>query len=470
MTERPLSTIHVARNLVDSIVERIAALVENGSLKSNSRLNSIREAAREYGVSKNTVAEAYDRLVGLGYLRARQGSGYFVIGSRRSVDAVRTPHRVEAVSIVSLLREQLAQDYAVRVGDGRLPYSWMEGSELGTHLRSPKSLRGAELSDGYGSPMGFLPLRERLGVMLSERSITASPSQILLTNGANHALDLLIRHLLVPGDTVLVDTPGYYPLFGKLTLSNVTIVGVRRLENGPDPEDFAAKVAAFRPKIFFTQSLAHNPTGGSTNLAIAYKILKIAEDADLHIVEDDPFADILPPSAPRLAALDQLDRVIYVGSFSKTLSANLRVGYVTAKSEIIAALCDMKMLTIVSSSEYGERLVYNLMVNGQYVRHLRRLRKRTDTARSKALSDLESIGARLLTQPTGGYYLWVELPGNIDEETLLQRASERGIFLAPGSVFAASGSDVPAAMRVNIAHASNPQFLDFMLEQLKSSR
>jgi DNA-binding transcriptional MocR family regulator len=455
-------------NLVETIIERISTMIESSTLKPGTRLQSIRQAAKENAVSKNTMAEAYDRLVGIGYLRAKQGSGYFVIGPRHTVVPDSIPQQSEAISVISLLRQQLGRKFKVPIGDGRLPYSWIEDSEIAAFFRSPKSLRDTNLRDGYGSPMGYLPLRERIAVLLSERSIQADPSQVLLTNGANHAMDLIIRHMLVAGDVVLVDEPGYYPLFGKLTLSKVTIIGVKRLKDGPDPIDFALKAEKYKPKIFFTQSLAHNPTGSSTSISVAHKILTLVEKHNILVVEDDPFADVLAPSTPRMAALDQFNRVLYIGTFSKTLSANLRVGYVAGNTDIISALCDLKMLTMVSSSEFGERLVYNLMVNGHYVRHLRQLKKRTDKARNQALIDLENVGVKVIFQPTGGYYIWIEIPEGLDEFMLVQSAMEEGIFLAPGSVFALAESKHPAAMRLNIAHASNPLFLSFMEKLIPS--
>jgi DNA-binding transcriptional MocR family regulator len=123
---------------------------------------------------------------------------------------------------------------------------------------------------------------------------------------------------------------------------------------------------------------------------------------------------------------------------------------------------------MVSSSEFGERLVYNLMVNGHYVRHLRQLKKRTDKARNQALIDLENVGVKVIFQPTGGYYIWIEIPEGLDEFMLVQSAMEEGIFLAPGSVFALAESKHPAAMRLNIAHASNPLFLSFMEKLIPS--
>ena len=215
---------------------------------------------------------------------------------------------------------------------------------------------------------------------------------MLLTHGANHAMDLIMRDRLEPGDVVMVDDPGYYPLFGKLRLAKARVVGIRRTPNGPDLDDLAAKVSELRPKLFFTQSLAHNPTGGSLSLPVAHGLLQSAERHDFHIVEDDPFADILAPSSPRLAALDQLRRVLYVGTFSKTLSASLRVGYVAAHPKAAASLADIKLLTAVATSDQVERFVFRLISAGHYLRHIRRLRGRVAEATSQAVADLAAIG------------------------------------------------------------------------------
>lgn len=455
-----MATQSVSR--VQQIVETVIASIEDGLVRSGKRLPSIRMAAGDYGVSKNTMAEAYDRLVALGFLEARRGSGYYVNQVRRQPVEERQPHVVEALDLVSLLREQLDQNYAVRVGDGRLPSSWMEGSELGRHLWGSGVQRSGEVNHGYGTARGFPPLRERIALSLAERSIKAAPSQILLTQGANHALDLIVRHLVDPGDPVLVDSPGYYPLFGKLKLAKARIIGVRRLADGPDLEDLAAKGAASGAKVFFTQSLAHNPTGASLTMSAAHRVLQIAARHGLYVVEDDTFADLLPATSPRLAALDQLERVIYVGTFSKTISASLRVGYVAAGQALLDTLADIKTLTIVSTSDYVERVVHDLFVSGQYRRHLQRLRARIEAATASALPKLERLGIGIPNPPSGGYYLWGELPDGIDESDLARRAAGQGIFLAPGTVFMPDRGTNRPAIRINIAHANDQRFLDFI--------
>jgi DNA-binding transcriptional MocR family regulator len=447
---------------MDAIVAHYLRLMEQGALQPGQRVASIRTAATDHAVSKNTMAGAYDRLVALARLEARPGSGYIVTTAARPALQGARPHVAEALDLVSLLREQLDQHYEVRPGDGRPPASWMEGSELSAQFNGMKMPRGMGVEHGYGSSWGYLPLRERICLSLAERSINCTPDQVLLTHGANHALDLIMRDRLEPGDVVLVDDPGYYPLYGKLRLAKARVIGIRRTPEGPDLNDLAAKIAGLRPKLFFTQSLAHNPTGGSLSLPVAHGLLQMAERHDFHLIEDDPFADMLPASSPRLAALDQLNRVLYVGTFSKTLSASLRVGYVAADRRSTASLSDIKLLTSVATSDHIERFVFGLISGGHYLRHLRRLRGRVAEATTRALADLDAIGLAVTRPRDSGFYLWAELPPGTDELDLCRRAAAQSIFLAPGRVFRPDRQPQTPSIRINIAHASNAQFLAFM--------
>ncbi|GGF58133.1 GntR family transcriptional regulator [Azorhizobium oxalatiphilum] len=446
---------------MDALVEELGRRIAASELKAGEKMASVRKGAERHGVSKNTMAEVYDRLVATGQLEARPGSGYYVI-SNDWVPAVQPrPHVAEALDLVSLLREQLDHHYELRPGDGRPPASWMEGSEIGAQFARAGKPHGA-FQHGYGSSRGFLPLREQIAQTLNQRGIRCDDGQVLMTHGANHALDLIMRHFLEPGDTAFVDTPGYYPLFGKLRLGKVRLVGVRRLPDGPDLADLEAKLAVERPKVFFTQSLAHNPTGATLSLTTAYGLLRLAEQYGFTIVEDDPFADLLPPASPRLAGLDQLNRVLYVGTFSKTLSASLRVGFVAARRGLADALADIKLVTGVATSEHVERLVHGLIANGHYLRHLRRLRSRIESATIQALADLSAIGFSLSPPRDCGFYLWLEMPPGTDEEEVCRLAAERSIFLAPSNVFRTDRQPGPAAFRINVAYASHPQLLDFL--------
>lgn len=443
---------------VSDIVDHIRQAIRNGSLKSGQRLQSIRQAQGFFGVSKNTMIDAYDRLVSLGHITARPGSGYYVSVQGRKQQRSSTTHIAEAVDAISLLREQLNQTYRLRVGDGRPPASWMSQFDFDMRLKVPPDSKY-----GYGHPMGYGLLRESIAHNLIERAIQAAPEQVLLTYGANHAMDLLIKQFLSPGDTVFVDSPGYYPLFAKLKLYKVKMIGIRRLGTGPDTEELAEKARLHDAKLFFTQTLGHNPTGGSTTLATQYQILKLAEKHNFRIVENDAFADMLPPGSARMAALDQLDRVLYVGTFSKTLSASFRVGYIAGRPDLIDGLCNIKMLTVVTTSDYLERWLYSLIANGQYLKHLRKLRPMVEQAATKALSEFTELGLSVPYRSEGTYYMWLELGRELDDIALARNAADRSIFLAPGTLFYPEKKPgQPAALRVNVAYASDPAFLDFL--------
>ncbi|EKS41818.1 hypothetical protein HMPREF9695_00910 [Afipia broomeae ATCC 49717] len=452
------------RSRIETIANEIVARIERGAIRPGERLPSIRGASELFGASKNTIVDAYERLVASGQIESKPGSGFYVSLHRPKRAETAGPAKVEAVDSVWLLREQLEKRYEVRVGDGRPPAAWMEGSEVGPYLRPVSRPGQRNLPESYGSPYGLLPLRQRIAGLLAERSIGAEPTQVLLTQGANDALDMIVRQYVEPGDPVLVDSPGYYPLFGKLRLAKARLIGVRRTVDGPDPDDLAAKAASTGARIFFTQSLAHNPTGCSITLPVAYRLLRTATDHNLRVVDSDPFADVLSNNSPRLAALDQLDRVIYVGTFAKTLSASLRSGYIAANADTVARLADLKMITRANSSGYIEQIIYDLITSGRYRGHLKRLSGRIEAATRQANDSLARLGLPVFGQPRGGFYMWCELPPHIDDTQLSRVAAERSILLAPGSAFNPDATPATPAMRVNIAHVGDPRFESFMAE------
>jgi DNA-binding transcriptional MocR family regulator len=331
----------------------------------------------------------------------------------------------------------------------------IETGSLRPGAKLPSIRRAADRFAALALPL----LRERLAFELGRNDIQASLEHILLTFGANHALDLIVRRFLNPGDIVLVDDPGYYPLFAKLKLAQVTAIGVRRLPIGPDVEDLASKVENHNPKLFFTQSLAHNPTGSSTNVATAHSLLKIAAQHDMLVVEDDPFVDLPTVTGLGLGSLDQLEHVICVRTFAKTLSASLRCGFIAARPDIIASLAELKMLTTVNSSGHVEHLVHGIITDGHYRRHLKRLGDRITQASNTVCSLMQQKGYKLFAEPTGGYYIYLELPHDIQ---LARDAARESIFIAPGSLFSVSKDRRTAGIRVNVSRASDPRFYDFL--------
>ncbi len=456
-----------ADTLVSIVVGRIRQDILSGIMQAGSRLLSIRKAAAEFGVSKNTIVEAYERLVSSGLVASKAGSGFVVTFGGDADNGARPRHVTEAVDIASLLSAQLSQNFQIRVGDGRPPTSWTEQSEIKRHLGAFGRVLPVD-ADAYGSALGFFPLRQQIAQRLEAQEIQASNENVLLTFGANHALDLIIRTTLSPGDSVLVDEPGYYPLFAKLALAQVRMVGVRRMPDGPDIQDLTTKIASERPRMFFTQSLGHNPTGGSTSISVAHAVLKLASTSNLLIVEDDPFADLPTTASVRLATLDQLNNVISVGTFSKTLSASLRSGFIAARADRIASLAELKMLTTVNSSGHVERLLHRLLADRHYDRHLKRLGQRTETASIRVHTSLLQAGYRIYSDSIGGYYVYLLLPEGVDDIELAREGAKENIFIAPGSLFCVDKNSLLAkGMRINVSRAEDAKFYEFLANHLR---
>jgi DNA-binding transcriptional MocR family regulator len=439
--------------LADQIVAGIKRQIEDRHLRPGTKLPSIRRFAESYNVSRFTVVEAYDRLVAMGCLQSRRGAGFYTAAAQAPAEAIHagpSDNHKRNEELVWLIRRLLKSDENTLLAGGPwLPNSWLDEAGIRQSLNVLARRNGAYLLE-YGHPFGYLPLREHLTLMLAGLGITAHPGQILLTQGTSQALELVIRYLLKPGDTALVDDPGYYNMFGNLRLQGVEMLAVPRNSDGPDVAILEQLAAAHRPKVYFTQSVMHNPTGTDMSPHVAFTVLQAAGRHNFVLVEDDIFCDLQVKTTPRLATLDQLNRVIYARSFSKTLSGSLRVGFVACRQEIANELADIKMLTSITTSQFTERLIYLMLVDGHYRKYLSRLQERLGAARLNVVRAFERVGLELFAEPGDGMFVWARFP-HIDDSLVLAEAAQRdGIMLAPGTVFRPHLGRSPW-MRFNVA-------------------
>lgn len=449
-------------NKVDRIVDTLASDIASGALPPGRRLPSIRRAAEDLEVSKNTVVEAYDRLAAQGLVRAVHGSGFYVAepdGAPR--EQAQPQHMVEAFDQVSLLNAQLNQDLQVRVGDGRPPLSWMQDA-------LPQKLTGNFLrryegdQTAYGSAWGNIGLRDLIVQKYRRAGMPVAADQVVTTFGANHAMDLLIRRLLEPGDTVLVDEPGYYPLFAKLKFARINYIGVPRTATGPDIEQLRQMVRRHQPKMFFTQSRCQNPTGSAMDLPTAHAVLQIAAMTGMRVVDNDPFFDLPDQKGTPLAVMDQFDKVIAISSYSKLLSASFRVGYLIASPQIAREIAELKLVTTVNSSRFSEMLTSDMIVNRRYQRHLKKMAGRLKERRADFLDKIDEMGLEVLDRDGGGYYTFLLMPEGADEAQIARNALAKGIFLAPGKFFFVNEQSRTAAFRINLTRADDPRLYRFL--------
>jgi len=417
--------------------------------------------AKACGVSRHAVVDAYDRLAAQGYLVARPGSGFYVDEGHRRPAPRSEPDVHGGYEVAWLIREVLeASDDWLKVGGPWLPDEWMDIEAIQQAVRALARGESSHLVR-YGRPLGYPPLRQELQTLLAAIGVEASLDQILTTNGSSHAFDLVVRTLIRPGDPVLVEDPGYYNLFGFLRFYGARLIGVPRRVDGPDIEALRHLATLHGARVFFTQSAMQNPTGSDTAPAVAHRLLEAAKDLDLTLVEDDTYADLDPSPGPRLATLDQLERVIYVRSFSKTLSGSVRVGFVAASKARIDSLANVKVLTAISTSPFAEKLVCRLLIDGHYGRFLKRVRARIAEARSLALPLLRGAGMEVFVEPRGANFLWARFPGIESSKELAERARDQGVILGVGDVFRPN-LEASAWMRFNVALCDDPRLGRFL--------
>jgi DNA-binding transcriptional MocR family regulator len=435
-----------------SIMAAIRQRVTSRALTVGEKLPSIRKFARDMRVSPSTVVEAYDRLAAEGLIRSRPGSGFYVAGGPPPLAlAEEGPKLDRAIDPFWVSRQSLdAGPEMLRPGCGWLPPDWMPTGAIRRAIRALARADDAVLTD-YGATRGSPALRRLLARQFAAEGIEAGPDQILLTSSGTRAIDLVCRFLLAPGDAVLVDDPCYFNFQALLRAHRARIVSVPFTPMGPDIAQFNEALVAHRPRLYITNAALHNPTGATLSPQTAHRILTAAAHHDLTIVEDEIFADFEPEPSPRLASLDGLARVIRIGSFSKTLSASIRCGYIVARPDWIEGLVDLQVATNFGGpSPVAAELVVATLSDGSYRKHLAALRGRLAKRRREVAGQLEALGVRPWTLPRGGFYLWCRLSDGRDAAEVAKAALRERVVLAPGNVFSVTQSATDF-MRFNVA-------------------
>ncbi|MEY4752313.1 MAG: putative HTH-type transcriptional regulator YdcR [Pseudomonadota bacterium] len=456
--------------LVSQIVDGLRKLIDDGALRSGTKLPSIRQFAHAQQVSVFTVVEAYDRLVAQGYLVSRPHSGFFVrkraaAGASAAGAAAGSGYSFDSGWYLRKIFEN--RHLGLKPGCGWLPGDWLFEDGVRRSLRALAAADSVDLG-GYGDPKGYLPLRELIQASMAEQEISVSPAQVLLTQGSSQALDLAARRLVRAGDAVLVDDPGYANLLFCLRFAGAQLIGVPRTPQGYDLAALERLIIQHRPRVFFTQPRLQSPTGSVAQLAHLHRLMQLAEKHDLLVVENDLYADLDPEPRPSLASLDQLARVIYIGSYSKTVSPNLRVGFMVAHPDLIEDLAQLKMISGLTSSEFSERLIHGALTEGRWRKHLKALRDRLADAHGRVAGQLAGLGFELFTEPKAGMFLWARHPRLLDAAVLSNQATESDIMLGPGHLFAPDMA--PSSwMRFNVAFCQDERVFGFLRRQIETA-
>src|SRR6195952_543691 len=252
MIELQLDRNRAQATLVEQLVTAFSSAIEQQTLRAGALLPSVRQLAQTERLSTFTVTEAYGRLVSMGLVVARRGSGYRVAARTAAAPRRSAAWQPPSLTATWLLSDVFADhSVPIKAGCGWLPNEWVNESGLHHALRSISRVPAARMAD-YGHPYGFAPLRERIAETLDRHGLPVDPAaNVLLTAGATQALDLIVRTLLRPGDAVVVEDPGYCNLLQILKLAGLNVLGVPRTVAGIDNEAFERLAAEHRPKASF---------------------------------------------------------------------------------------------------------------------------------------------------------------------------------------------------------------------------
>ena len=458
-----------AQSLTSQLADRFAERIRNRLMAPGARLPSVRECARQQGVSPHTVVAAYDQLLAQGLVEARRQKGFYVRDSAATgpgADASGVPAAASSPAIqpVPADASALIRGMFYRPSDkpqpgmGVFPPDWLEATFMPAAVRKVTGTKALqEFSLQYGEPAGDSGLRRSLATKLASINVPAGPEQIVTTVGATHALDIVSRTLLRAGDPVMVEEPGWALEFARLESLGMRILPVPRRADGPDLEVMERYCNAgdgHKPKLFVSVSVLHNPTGYSLTPGSAHRVLQLANRHDFHIVEDDTYSHLAPEHATRLSSLDGLQRTIYVSGFAKILAPNWRIGFLAASPSMVGRLLETKLIATLTTPSLFERALSWCIDQGQLRRHAERIRLRLDGARGRTVKLALSAGCTLASEPAG-LFGWVDT--GVDTDALTQRMLDQGYLIAPGSLFHARRPPT-TLMRINFATAQDATF------------
>lgn len=442
--------------------QRIAAMlrarIAAGDVRVGERLPAIRMLAAELGVGRRTVEEAYAELSAEGLLEARHGQGTFVAdpefaaarGSGPWVSGHREPIVTRgAISASQVLREALRPDRRpdqISFILGAPATDLFPVGELQRALNATLREEGAGAL-GYEATEGYAPLRAALAHHLLGLGLAAGPNEVIVTSGAQQAIDLVLRALTQPGDYVVTESPTYLGILEACEANRVRLIGVPLDGEGMEVHQLAPLLAEYRPKLLLTIPDCHNPTGITMSLARRKALLALASDHDLPVLEEDAYGELRYGGrpVPRLRALPGGERVIYVSSFSKVMLPGLRLGYLLASGEEHRQILFVKQASDRASGSLAQRAIFRCLESRRLRSYLRVVSRRCRERRDAMLGALArhlSPEARW-TVPDGGLWIWVRLPEDVSALALYEAALAHNVVIAPGGAYFPDGGDQP---------------------------
>jgi DNA-binding transcriptional MocR family regulator len=439
------------------IAEGIRTATGDGRLRPGQRLPATRDLARQLGVNRNTVVSAYDELAAEGWVESHTGRGTFVaaraaapergaLASEAAEDGWRMSfaRAVEGPAV-----ERLHALYQLAIAAEGISFA---GSYPAPDLLPVEAFRRAmsaaldehgERLFVYGPTAGHEPLRETIAERMRADGGRADADGILITNGAQQAIELVFHAFVERGEPVVIEEPTYTGALSVLATLGARVIGVPVDEEGIRPDLLAIALERHRPKLMYVQPTFHNPTTAEMSEARRRAVLALAARNRCVVVEDDWAGGLRyeGEEPPTLWALDGGQRTIYLSSFSKKLLPGLRLGWVAAPPVVMERLLALKQIRDCGTSLLLQAGLHRFLRQGGLEQHLVRVlpayRRRRDTM-------LRALGRHFppeasWTRPRGGLFVWATLPPGADGDQLFEAACRRGILYSKGELFHTDG-------------------------------
>ena len=441
--------------LYKQLYERLRGAILAGQLERGTRLPSTRTLADELGVSRNTTALAYEQLLLEGYLESQVGFGTVVSRNlpttllhehaERSQPAEAGALDTSPVRLASHVRPLQEILYSDRIEGGiGVPFRGGEPAldlfpyDLWARLIARRARQSLSELGYYQSRAGYQPLREAIAAHIGiTRGVRCTPEQIILTSGSQGAIDLALRTLLNPGESVWIENPGYSGAQGALIAARAHLVPVPVDEQGIDVESGRQRCPDAR--MVFTTPSHQFPTGVTMSLSRRLALLEYAEQSGMWILEDDYDSEYRFSGRPleALYGLDRAGRVIYIGTFSKTLFPMLRLGYLVAPTELIEPMLAMRRVIDVHVPYLEQMALSDFIGEGHFARHLRHMLQHYTQRRDLLHRELTAHLGDLLDVyvPEAGMHLVGWLPPDKDDRHASELAFRVGIEAAPISKY-----------------------------------
>jgi len=434
------------------IAHRLARTIQDGLVKPGETLPSLRVFCQSQGVSLMTALAVYRHLEAIGLVEAVPRSGYRVLANQvaplihpailRSRLTSSSTHRTD---IISQLFLATADPAIAPLGFGCPSASLFPLSGL---RRVTRDLLNShkDLWVTYSTPPGYVELRRQIARRLQARGMDVGEEEVLLTAGGMEALSLSLRLLADPGDLVAVECPTFFGVVDAARNAGARII---ELPGDPvaglDPARLAAVCEKRQVRAAVLLPNFANPTGSVMPEARKREWMKVLQTHGVALIEDDVYGDLawdghkpsLLSATPRQDGLPNL----LVGSLSKTLLPGGRVGYVVARSPWIERLADLKSTSTLANATLSEHVASECLASGMFERHLRHLIPgiRAGVCRLRGCIARQFPAGTRVSDPAGGFFLWVELPRGTDSLTLFRAALKEGVSLAPGCIFSLGG-------------------------------